>query len=121
MEEAQSQRASDLGQQHPPLSELDVWIRTVGGKKKERIYGLGLESTILIGPSYFHSQASSYSQWMQSQEIQEQVRKLEVEWNSRVKAAEHERDELRRRVEYNEKEFEANNRLLRELLTKINF
>ncbi|EHA8586631.1 hypothetical protein COCNU_scaffold000643G000020 [Cocos nucifera] len=121
MEEAQSYRASDPNQQQPPPSKLNVWVNIVGGKKKGRIYGLGLESTVLIGPSYFYGQASSCSQWMQNQQLQEQVRKLETEWNSWVEVAERERDELKRRVEHNKKVLEANNKLLRELLAKINF
>ena len=53
MEEAQSQSSADSSQQQTPPSKLDVWIRTIDGKKKKGVYGLGLESTTLTGPSYF--------------------------------------------------------------------
>ena len=53
MEEAQSQINADSSQQQTPPSKLDVWIRTIGGKKKGRLYGLGLESTTLTGLSNF--------------------------------------------------------------------
>ena len=58
MEEAQSQSSADSSQQQTPPSKLDVWIRTVGGKKKGRVYGLGLESTVLTKMSKFSGQSS---------------------------------------------------------------
>ena len=118
MEESQSQSSVDSSQHQTPPSELDVWIRTVCGKKKGRVYGLGLESTALMPTSKFPRQSSFPVQWLNSKEFQEQVRKQvedEVkEVNARVQAAEQERDELRRRVEHNE-------RMLQDILANINF
>ena len=50
MDEA-TRRASQDGA--PPPSELEVWRETTG-VKKGRIYGLGLESTVIDGRPYYH-------------------------------------------------------------------
>ena len=122
MEEAQSQSSVDSSQQQTPPSELDVWIHTVGGKKKGRVYGLGLESTALTGPSKFQGQSSSAFQWLNSEEFQEQVRKqVETEVNARVQAAEQERDELRRRMDENERKLQHTQQMMQEILANIKF
>nr|AFK44625.1 unknown [Lotus japonicus] len=57
--EDRMQRASE--QNLPPPNELDVW-REVAGMKKGRIYGLGLESTIIN--KQYHGSCSSSSEWV---------------------------------------------------------
>ncbi|XP_057436280.1 uncharacterized protein LOC130728738 isoform X2 [Lotus japonicus] len=76
--EDRTQRASE--QNLPPPSELDVW-RDVAGMKKGRIYGLGLESTVIN--KQYHGSCSSSSEWVRRSEF-DQLRNTIMEETQRM-------------------------------------
>ncbi|XP_027903704.1 uncharacterized protein LOC114163597 [Vigna unguiculata] len=55
-------------QRIPPQNELDVWC-DVAETKNGRIYGLGLESTMIGYKPYYRGLSSSSNGWIQSQEL----------------------------------------------------
>lgn len=76
--EDRTQRASE--QNLPPPNELDVW-RDVAGMKKGRIYGLGLESTVIN--KQYHGSCSSSSEWVRRSEF-DQLRNTIMEETQRM-------------------------------------
>ncbi|ESW15840.1 hypothetical protein PHAVU_007G106700 [Phaseolus vulgaris] len=95
----------------PPPNELDVWC-DVAGTKNGRIYGLGMESTVIGGRPYYLGSSSSLNGWIQSQELDELKRDMEV-----VKK---ERDELRIKILNIEQLFKKNNAMIRQWMDSIN-
>lgn len=95
----------------PPPCELDVWC-DIAGVKKGKAYGLGMESTVLVGRPCYRGSSSTLAEWVQREEL-EQLRK-------QVEEVRNERDELRDRVANAEKIVEHNNRLMQELIESIN-
>jgi len=83
----------------------------VAGTKNGRIYGLGIESTVIVGRPYYYSGSSSSNRWVQSQELDEPRKDLEV-----VKK---ERDELRTKIVNIEKLFQENNVMIRRWMDDI--
>ncbi|XP_057452117.1 uncharacterized protein LOC130743920 [Lotus japonicus] len=77
--EDRTQRASE--QNLPPPNELDVW-RDVAGVKKDRIYGLGLESTVIN--KQYHGSCSSSTEWVRRSEF-DQLRNTMEETQRMVK------------------------------------
>ncbi|XP_020238482.1 uncharacterized protein LOC109817593 isoform X2 [Cajanus cajan] len=104
-----TQKANEEGT--TPPNELDVWCdvaRTKGGK----IYGLGMESSVVAGRPYYRGSSSSSNEWVQRQELDELKKDLEEVKN--------ERDELRVKVLNIEKLFEQNNAMIRQWMDSIN-
>ncbi|XP_068486330.1 uncharacterized protein [Phaseolus vulgaris] len=95
----------------PPPNELDVWC-DVAGTKNGRIYGLGMESTVIGGRPYYLGSSSSSNGWIQSQELDELKRDMEV--------VRKERDELRIKILNIEQLFEKNNAMIRQWMDSIN-
>ncbi|XP_057439917.1 uncharacterized protein LOC130731674 [Lotus japonicus] len=62
--EDRTQKASE--QNAPPPNELDVWLE-VAGVKKGRIYGLGMESTVMHNK--YRGSSSSSSEWVRREEF----------------------------------------------------
>ncbi|KAJ1389012.1 putative transposase, Ptta/En/Spm, plant [Sesbania bispinosa] len=93
-----AQRASEEGTPLP--NEFDVW-RDVAGVKKRKVYGLGLESTIVSGRPYYQGSSSSSSEWVRREELEE-IRR--------------ERDDLLIRLENNERETQLNNKMIQEMM-----
>ncbi|QCD93662.1 phosphoserine aminotransferase [Vigna unguiculata] len=93
-----------------PPNELDVWCDVVG-TKNGRIYGLGMESTVIRGWPYYHGTSSSNG-WIQSQELEKLKKDLE--------GVKQERDELRIKIVNIERLFEENNAMIRQWMNSIN-
>ncbi|KAJ1377132.1 putative transposase, Ptta/En/Spm, plant [Sesbania bispinosa] len=104
-----TQRASEQGT--PPPTEFDVW-RDVAGVKKGRIYGFGLESTVVDRRPYYQGFGSSSSKWVRREEFQE----LRKERDELVeKLHNHKRD-----IQNHEREIQMNNQMLRKMMEQIN-
>ncbi|KAJ1375240.1 putative transposase, Ptta/En/Spm, plant [Sesbania bispinosa] len=97
-----TQQASEQGTL-PPM-EFDVW-RDVAECKKGRIYGLGLESTVVCRRPYYQGSGSSSTEWVRREEFQE-LRK--------------ERDELLVKLQSHEKDIQMNNQMLRTMMEQVN-
>lgn len=77
-----TQRASE--QNTPPPNELDVWC-DVAGVRKGRIYGLGMESTVLN--RNYRGSSSSSTEWVRRQEF-EQLQNQNIELQARLERVE---------------------------------
>ncbi|QCE04252.1 hypothetical protein DEO72_LG8g2286 [Vigna unguiculata] len=93
-----------------PPNELDVWCDVVG-TKNGRIYGLGMECTVIRGWPYYHGTSSSNG-WTQSQELEKLKKDLE--------GVKQERDELRIKIVNIERLFKENNAMIRQWMNSIN-
>ena len=106
MDEA-TQKASQDGT--PAPTELDVW-RETAGVRKGRIYGLGLESTVIDERPYYRGSGSESTGWVQRTEHEELLKKM-VEENRA----------LHDRLETNEKQLQATNQLVYQMMQRMNF
>ena len=106
MDEA-TQKASQDGTS--PLTKLDVWRETVE-VKKGRIYGLSLEFTVINGRLYYRGSVSQSSTWVQRAEHEELLKRM-TEENSALLA----------RLESNEKQLQATNQLVQQMMQWMNF
>ena len=106
MDEA-TQKASEEGSFEP--TELDVW-RDTAGTKKGRIYGLGLESTVVDRRPYYRGSSSQSTEWVQKAEHDQALKKMQDE-NSALMA----------RLESTESQVQLNNKLLQEMMKRMNF
>ena len=95
MMEEMNQKASEQGTH--TTNELDVWHDMVG-VKKGRIYGLGLESTVVAERSYFRGSCSKSNEWVRREEHEELAKKMQEV-----------RNDILARLENNERELKKNN------------
>ena len=102
-----SQKASEEGSYEP--NEIDVW-RDTAGIKKGRIYGLGLESTVVDRRPYYRGSSSQSTDWMRRTEHEEMMKKMQEE-----------KSELMARLERTETQVQFNNKLLQEMMKRMNF
>nr|XP_027186695.1 uncharacterized protein LOC113784639 [Cicer arietinum] len=89
----------------PPPNELDVWCE-VAGIKRGRIYGLRIESTVLLGRSNYRGSCSSSTKWVQRHEFEEMRNEI---------------DQLREELANTNKAVERNNHLIKQLMNSLNF
>nr|XP_012574892.1 uncharacterized protein LOC101501454 [Cicer arietinum] len=89
----------------PPPNELDVWCE-VAGIKRGRVYGLGMESTVLLGRPNYRGSCSSSTEWVQRHEFEEMR---------------NERDQLREELANTNRAVERNNYLIKQLMNSLNF
>uniref|UniRef100_A0A3Q7YGE4 Uncharacterized protein LOC101504946 n=1 Tax=Cicer arietinum TaxID=3827 RepID=A0A3Q7YGE4_CICAR len=89
----------------PPPNELDVWCE-VAGIKRGRVYGLGMESTVLLGRPNYRGSCSSSTEWVQRHEFEEMR---------------NERDQLREELANTNRAVEHNNHLIKQLMNNLNF
>ena len=106
MDEA-SQKASEGGSYEP--NEIDVW-RDTTRIKKGRIYGLGLESTVVNRRPYYRGSSSQLADWVGRMEHKEIMKKMQEEKSA-----------LRARLERTETQVQFNNKLLQEMMKRMNF
>ncbi|RDX82182.1 hypothetical protein CR513_37057, partial [Mucuna pruriens] len=100
-----------FAQGNPPPSELDVWC-DVARSKKGKVYGLGMESTVMSTSPCYRGSSSLSMEWVKRQEFDELTKEIEQVRN--------ERDELQARVANTERLVEQNNALIRELMESMN-
>jgi len=105
-----TKRASAQGK--PPPSELDVWC-DVARSKKGKVYGFGMESTVMATSPCYRCSSSSSMEWVKKQEFDELAKEMEEVKN--------ERDKLQARVANTERLVEHNNALIRELIESMKF
>ncbi|KAF5745502.1 hypothetical protein HS088_TW07G01089 [Tripterygium wilfordii] len=114
--------SGDQHADHPLPSELDLWKETVGGKRKGRLYGLGLQSTVVSDASSRHSSFSNH--WDEDEYIQEKVRThvslLSAELNTQLEMERNGRAELATRLESLQQENIQYKRLHSKAMKKLN-
>ncbi|XP_039685379.1 uncharacterized protein [Medicago truncatula] len=113
-------QASSL-QGTPPPKELDVWCE-VAGINKGRVYGLGMESTVLVGkgrPNYRGS-CSSSTEWVQRHELEE-MRNERDQQRHEFEEMRKERNQLRKELVNTNRAVEQNNQMLKQLMESLNF
>lgn len=113
-------QASSL-QGNPPPKELDVWCE-VAGINKGRVYGLGMESTVLVGkgrPNYRGS-CSLSTEWVQRNEFEE-MRNERDQQRHEFEEMRKERDQLRKELAKTNRAVEQNNQMLKQLMESLNF
>ncbi|MED6135133.1 hypothetical protein PIB30_043321 [Stylosanthes scabra] len=106
-QEELTQKATEDGSSVP--DELDLWC-DIAGVKKGRIYGLGIESTVIDKRSSCRGSGSHSSEWLRRSEHEVLVKKLQEENNC-----------LKTRLEKTEKAVEINNQLVQEMMKRMNF
>nr|XP_027192712.1 uncharacterized protein LOC113787760 [Cicer arietinum] len=89
----------------PPPNELNVWCE-VAGIKGGRVYGLRMESTVLLGRPNYRGSCSSSTKWVQRHEFEEMR---------------NERDQLREELANTNRAVERNNHLIKQLVNSLNF
>ena len=92
-----------------PPTELDVW-RETAKVKKGRIYGFGLESTVIDGRLYYHGSGSQSNAWLQRTKHEELLKKMAEEKNA-----------LLARLESNENQLQATNQLVQQMMQRMDF
>jgi len=93
------------------LDELQLRCK-VARINKDKVYGLGSESTNVIGRQFYQDSTSSSVQVMK-----EDIEQLKIKLLVIVT----ERDELRERIVNNEREIQQNNKMLHLLMGKMDF
>ncbi|RYR01723.1 hypothetical protein Ahy_B06g080584 isoform E [Arachis hypogaea] len=101
------QKTSEEGSNAP--DETDVW-QEIAGSKKGKIYGLGLESTVVDKRLSFHGSNSQASEWLRVTEHKEIMRKMQEE-NAYLKA----------RLDKKERRLKLAEHLLRQMIKKKGF
>ncbi|XP_058745506.1 uncharacterized protein LOC131618258 [Vicia villosa] len=89
----------------PPPAQLDVWC-DVAGIRKGRVYGLGMESTVITGKPTYRGSCSSSTESVQRHEFEEMR---------------NERDQLREELANTNRVVEYNNQMLKQLMDSLNF
>ncbi|MED6124495.1 hypothetical protein PIB30_059423 [Stylosanthes scabra] len=102
-----TQKAIEDGSSVP--DEVDLWC-DIAGVKKGRIYGLGIESTVIDKRPGCRGSGSQSSEWLPRSKHEELVKKLQEENNC-----------LKTRLEKTEKAVEINNQLVQEMMKRMNF
>lgn len=89
----------------PPPNPLKVWT-DVAGVKKGRIYGLGMESSVLAGRSHYRGSGSCSTEWVQRHELEEMK---------------NERDQLREELAKTNQAVEHQYQLIKQMMETMNF
>ena len=89
----------------PPPNELEVWT-DVAGVKKGKLYGLGMESSVLARRPQYRGSGCSSTEWVQRHELEEMR---------------NERDQLRKELAKTNKVVEHQFRLIKQMMETMNF
>jgi hypothetical protein len=112
-----TQEASLQG--NSPPKDLDVWCE-VAGLRKGRVYGLGMESTVIAGRPYYRGSCSSSTEWVQRHEFVE-MRNERDQQKQEFEEMRKERDQLIEKLANTNREVEYNSQMIKELMFRLNF